>query len=44
MGHALPEHPTLFAKYREALIGAHDDIVLPPASDARSTGRRSSRS
>ena len=32
MGHELPEHPTLFAKYRAALIGAHDDIVLPPAS------------
>ena len=34
MGHELPEHPTLFAKYREALIGAHDDIVLPPDSDS----------
>jgi acylpyruvate hydrolase len=34
MGHELPEHPTLFAKFREALIGAHDDIVLPDASDA----------
>ena len=29
MGHELPEYPTLFAKFREALIGAHDDIVLP---------------
>ena len=34
MGHELPQHPTLFSKYREALIGAHDDIVLPLASDA----------
>lgn len=32
MGHELPTHPTLFAKYREALIGAHDDIVLPTLS------------
>lgn len=30
----LPEHPTLFAKFTDALIGAHDDIVLPPESDA----------
>jgi acylpyruvate hydrolase len=29
----LPEHPTLFAKYRGALVGAHDDIVLPAVSD-----------
>jgi acylpyruvate hydrolase len=33
MGHELPSHPTLFAKFREALIGAHDDIVLPEQSD-----------
>jgi acylpyruvate hydrolase len=33
MGRELPEHPTLFAKYRQALIGAHDDIVLPAVSD-----------
>jgi len=32
MGHELPTHPTLFAKFREALIGARDDIVLPVAS------------
>jgi acylpyruvate hydrolase len=32
MGRDLPEHPTLFAKYRSALIGARDDIVLPRAS------------
>jgi acylpyruvate hydrolase len=34
MGHELPKYPTLFAKFREALIGAHDDIVLPPESDS----------
>ncbi len=33
MGRSLPEHPTLFAKYPEALIGAHDHIELPPESD-----------
>lgn len=30
MGRELPEYPTLFAKYPEALIGAADTIVLPP--------------
>lgn len=34
MGRGLPDHPTLFAKYSAALIGAHDDIVLPAASEA----------
>ena len=34
MGRELPEHPTLFAKYAEALVGAYDDVVLPAASDA----------
>ncbi len=33
MGDELPTHPTLFAKYPSALIGAYDDIVLPPESD-----------
>jgi acylpyruvate hydrolase len=33
MGNQLPDHPTLFAKYAPALIGAHDDIVLPRVSD-----------
>jgi acylpyruvate hydrolase len=32
MGRTAPDHPTLFAKYRGALIGAHDDIVLPAVS------------
>lgn len=34
MGRELPEFPTLFAKYPEALIGAKDDIMIPPESDA----------
>ena len=29
MGRDLPEFPTLFAKYPEALIGPYDDLVLP---------------
>src|SRR5258706_1831168 len=32
MGRELPEHPTLFAKYARALVGAHDDLALPPES------------
>lgn len=32
MAHELPTHPTLFAKFREALIGARDHIVLPAQS------------
>jgi acylpyruvate hydrolase len=34
MGNELPTHPTLFAKFAPALVGAHDDIVLPPESQA----------
>ncbi|MGI5272414.1 fumarylacetoacetate hydrolase family protein [Nonomuraea sp. CA-218870] len=30
MGRDLPRHPTLFAKFADSLIGAADDIVLPP--------------
>ncbi len=33
MGNNLPEYPTIFAKYPPALVGAHDDIVLPAVSD-----------
>jgi acylpyruvate hydrolase len=33
MGRDLPEYPTLFAKYPEALIGAFDPLTLPPESD-----------
>lgn len=29
MGRQIPEYPTLFAKFSDSLIGAHDDIVLP---------------
>lgn len=28
-GRELPSHPTLFAKYADALVGARDDIMLP---------------
>jgi acylpyruvate hydrolase len=28
-----PDHPVLFAKFARALIGADDDIILPPVSD-----------
>ena len=34
MGRDLPEYPTLFAKYAEALIGPTDPIILPPVSEA----------
>ena len=34
MGRDLPEHPTLFAKFAEALIGPRDAIDLAPESDA----------
>ena len=33
MGNELPRHPTVFAKFAPALVGAHDDIVLPRVSD-----------
>jgi len=34
MGRELPSHPTLFPKFAETLIGAHDDIVKPGETDA----------
>lgn len=34
MGRTLPQHPTIFAKYPEALIGAGDDIQIPAESEA----------
>jgi acylpyruvate hydrolase len=33
MGRDLPEYPTLFAKFADALIGAHDHIVRPEETD-----------
>ena len=33
MGNELPEYPTVFAKFAPALVGAHDDILLPRVSD-----------
>jgi 2-keto-4-pentenoate hydratase/2-oxohepta-3-ene-1,7-dioic acid hydratase in catechol pathway len=32
-GMALPEKPLFFAKFRNSLIGPHDEIVLPAASE-----------
>ena len=34
MGRELPEPPTLFAKYPEALVGPFDNIELPSVSNA----------
>lgn len=34
MGAEVPEHPTLFAKFAEALIGAHDEIDLPDEDES----------
>lgn len=34
MGRDLPSHPTLFAKFADTLIGARDDIVRPPETEA----------
>jgi acylpyruvate hydrolase len=33
MGRELPEHPTLFAKFPEALVGPYDAVSLDPASE-----------
>lgn len=33
-GRPLPEHPTLFAKFSDSLLGAYDNLVLPAASDS----------
>ena len=33
MGRDLPDHPTLFAKFADTLVGATDDIVKPPETD-----------
>lgn len=32
MGRELPEHPTLFAKFARALVGAYDPVELPAGS------------
>jgi len=34
MGRELPVYPTLFPKFADTLIGAHDDIVKPAETDA----------
>lgn len=33
MGNELPEYPTVFAKFAPALVGARDEIELPPQSE-----------
>ena len=33
MGRDLPEHPTLFSKFADTLMGSGDEIVRPPESD-----------
>ncbi len=33
MGRDLPDHPTLFSKFADTLIGARDEIVRPPETD-----------
>ena len=43
MGNELPEYPTVFAKYAPALIGAHDDIVLPSGLRQGRLGGRAHR-
>lgn len=32
-GRELPAYPTIFAKFAETLMGAHEDLVLPSVSD-----------
>lgn len=34
MGRDLPSYPTLFTKFADSLVGAHDDIVKPAETDA----------
>ncbi|MEV5363859.1 fumarylacetoacetate hydrolase family protein [Streptomyces cellulosae] len=34
MGRDLPDHPTLFPKFAETLLGANDDIAKPAETDA----------
>ncbi|MFY9262212.1 MAG: fumarylacetoacetate hydrolase family protein [Actinomycetaceae bacterium] len=33
MGHQTPEYPALFVKFAESLIGANDDLEIPPETD-----------
>ncbi|WP_030167814.1 fumarylacetoacetate hydrolase family protein [Streptomyces sp. NRRL S-813] len=34
MGRELPDHPTLFPKFADTLLGANDDLVKPAETDA----------
>lgn len=33
MGHPEPDHPTLFNKWADSLLGPHDDLEVPPEVD-----------
>ena len=33
MGRDLPDHPTLFAKFADSLVGARDEIIRPPETE-----------
>ena len=35
MGRELPEYPTLFAKFKEALTGPYDDVIVPAYAAAQ---------
>ncbi|MDH6293543.1 fumarylacetoacetate hydrolase family protein, partial [Rhodococcus opacus] len=35
MGRDLPEYPTLFSKFKEALIGPYDDVIVPSYAAAQ---------
>ncbi|TQC44924.1 FAA hydrolase family protein [Rhodococcus sp. WS4] len=35
MGRELPEYPTLFSKFREALTGPYDDVIVPSYAAAQ---------
>lgn len=35
MGRDLPEYPTLFAKFKEALTGPYDDVIVPAYAAAQ---------
>ena len=35
MGRDLPEYPTLFAKFKEALTGPYDDVIVPSYAAAQ---------
>ena len=40
MGHDFPDHPTVFAKFPISLVGARDDVWMPPRVRCRRLGGR----